>query len=581
MKIRSTLIAIIISLLFFTIAKPAFAEKPFIENNIKLSKSISNAEKARENNLLNENVQYADVNIIEMQGNEWLEIMMQQSKAEANKQTISLLGEKIALIIDKLNISDLSLKSTALGDIFETEPNDTTETANPILLNYNVFGTITDYYDDLDCYRLQINNSGMIGVGGAWMGDYAGYGLEDDLLIGLFDSNENLIQVSQYLQFDGTILQYLEVDILPGTYYIAVLQNQYSQYSYVGAPYFLIALMDNTSIPVQSVSLKKGSTSITKGNTETLTATVLPSDASNKSVNWTSSNTSVATVDANGLVTAVEIGTATITATTADGGFTASCMITVPDIQAIEDFVTRFYQLCLFRDPDTGGLNYWVDLLATGQQTGADISQGFIFSDEFIASNITDNDFLNILYSAFFDRAADSGGMAYWQSYLDNGMSRLFVLSNFVNSDEFSGICNDYGITRGSIQLTEPADLNPDVTAFVNRFFVICMDREPDSGGLNYWVDQLVTGQQTGAGISQGFIFSDEFTAKNLSNTDFITVMYRVFFDREPDSGGQSYWVGVLNAGTSRLEVLSGFVGSSEFAALCSGIGIEVGVVSY
>lgn len=65
------------------------------------------------------------------------------------------------------------------------------------------------------------------------------------------------------------------------------------------------------------------------GLTDQLTATILPSDASNKSVTWLSSNPSVATVSSTGLVTAVAYGTAVITATTQDGGKTASCPVVV------------------------------------------------------------------------------------------------------------------------------------------------------------------------------------------------------------------------------------------------------------
>lgn len=69
------------------------------------------------------------------------------------------------------------------------------------------------------------------------------------------------------------------------------------------------------------------------GSTMQLTATVAPENATNKNVTWKSSDTSVATVDANGLVTAVANGTATITATTEEGGLTATATITV-DISA-------------------------------------------------------------------------------------------------------------------------------------------------------------------------------------------------------------------------------------------------------
>ena len=84
-----------------------------------------------------------------------------------------------------------------------------------------------------------------------------------------------------------------------------------------------------TAIAVTSVSLNKTSTSMEVGETETLTATVAPADALNKAVTWTSSNTSVATVDTDGKVTAVAAGSATITVTTTDGSFKATCTVTV------------------------------------------------------------------------------------------------------------------------------------------------------------------------------------------------------------------------------------------------------------
>ena len=84
-----------------------------------------------------------------------------------------------------------------------------------------------------------------------------------------------------------------------------------------------------TTVKVTGVSLNASSASINVGATKSLTATISPSNATNKSVTWTSSNTSVATVSSSGVVTGKAAGTATITVKTADGGYTATCKVTV------------------------------------------------------------------------------------------------------------------------------------------------------------------------------------------------------------------------------------------------------------
>ncbi|MEL6534533.1 MAG: chondroitinase-B domain-containing protein [Bacteroidota bacterium] len=85
----------------------------------------------------------------------------------------------------------------------------------------------------------------------------------------------------------------------------------------------------NSNVPVTGVSLSPATASLTVGDTQALSATVNPSNATNPSVSYSSSNPSVATVDASGVVSAVAAGSATITVTTADGGFTDTSVITV------------------------------------------------------------------------------------------------------------------------------------------------------------------------------------------------------------------------------------------------------------
>ena len=83
-------------------------------------------------------------------------------------------------------------------------------------------------------------------------------------------------------------------------------------------------------IPVSSVTLDKSTAEMKSGETLALHATVLPEDATDRSLSWRSNNTAVATVNADGLVTAKAVGSATITATANDGsGKKATCRVTV------------------------------------------------------------------------------------------------------------------------------------------------------------------------------------------------------------------------------------------------------------
>ena len=85
---------------------------------------------------------------------------------------------------------------------------------------------------------------------------------------------------------------------------------------------------------VTGITLNKTSATIGVGNSTQLTANVSPSNATNKSVKWNSSNTGVATVNGNGQVTGVGVGTTTITCRSSDGNANASCTVTVANVSS-------------------------------------------------------------------------------------------------------------------------------------------------------------------------------------------------------------------------------------------------------
>ena len=90
-------------------------------------------------------------------------------------------------------------------------------------------------------------------------------------------------------------------------------------------------------VPVTGVSLNKTSATMIAGETEQLTATVFPVNALYRKVSWTSSAPGIAEVSQNGLVTAKSPGVATITATTSNGGYTATCELMVSPVTGMND----------------------------------------------------------------------------------------------------------------------------------------------------------------------------------------------------------------------------------------------------
>ena len=92
-----------------------------------------------------------------------------------------------------------------------------------------------------------------------------------------------------------------------------------------------IDCMITVTSPVTGITFEQDTMELIKGDVAGINFNVAPENANNKTITWSSDDTSVATVDESGNVTAVASGTATITATTEDGGFTATCKITVTD----------------------------------------------------------------------------------------------------------------------------------------------------------------------------------------------------------------------------------------------------------
>ena len=117
----------------------------------------------------------------------------------------------------------------------------------------------------------------------------------------------------------------------------------------------------------------------------------------------------------------------------------------------VQEFVGGFYTLAMERDADQAGVDYWTAGLRRGDFNGASIAANFFFSKEMTDKHISDEKHIELLYQVMMGRASDEGGKAYWLGNMDSGMTKEEVLNGFITSPEFTGICADYGIERGSL----------------------------------------------------------------------------------------------------------------------------------
>jgi len=142
-------------------------------------------------------------------------------------------------------------------------------------------------------------------------------------------------------------------------------------------------------IPVESVSLNQNTASMGLGETLPLTATILPSTATNRAVTWRSTNESVVTVNSNGVVSAVSLGSASIIVTTADGGKTDTCVVTV--VQSVPN--------CNSNTPGWGTSLGTVGFVSPNTWDFA----GLRWSDDVVASNCSEKTTFSVNQSSNFN----------------------------------------------------------------------------------------------------------------------------------------------------------------------------------
>ncbi len=238
---------------------------------------------------------------------------------------------------------------------------------------------------------------------------------------------------------------------------------------------------------------------------------------------------------------------------------------------AFEAFVERMYVVVLDRPSEPEGKTYWTDKVLSGELTEADCARNFLNGQEFKDRNLSDEEFVEVLYKAFFDREAkdDPNGFNFWMESL-KVTGRENIIEGFISSPEWIDLCSEYGVKPGTAK-----PVTGSAADFATRLYTECLGREPDEEGLKYWSLKLTNLEITGSQAAHEFFYSAEFNSLNLGNKELITRMYKTFLGRDPEDEGLTFWMDSMDKGMTKDQLFDSFVDSKEFSDICISYAID------
>ncbi|MBO6193301.1 MAG: Ig-like domain-containing protein [Clostridiales bacterium] len=310
---------------------------------------------------------------------------------------------------------------------------------------------------------------------------------------------------------------------------------------------------------VSGITIPDSLTLYRTGDPEQMTYTIVPEGAVYGDLTWTSSDENIVTVDSNGVVTPVGLGTASISVSAEYEGHTAYSNACTVNVYERVDGVTV--------SPDTLSLTVGGEsesLTVTIDPPLESYTIEWSSSDESVAT--VDDGVVS---------PVGEGSAVITVTVYDEG-----------TGDPLSATCSvtvinpDPGPEPGPEPGPDPEPEEPvytpeqiramNISHFVDNLYLVVFDRPYDVEGREHWLNELLVNGNSGSDIVYGFLNSSEFLAKNLTDEEYITLLYRIFFDREPDAGGMATWMNALANGATRNEVLYGFAKSEEWLTYCA-----------
>lgn len=229
-----------------------------------------------------------------------------------------------------------------------------------------------------------------------------------------------------------------------------------------------------------------------------------------------------------------------------------------------QEYVKRLYKNIYNREPEIQEAIELSDKIESGSLTASAAMQDFLNNEEFISRNVSDHDYLMIMYRTLLGREPDEAGFGRWTNKI-RFMSRQFVFRGFTLSEEFTGICSTNGFIKGTVEITEPRDMYYNMTEAVVIMYEKLCGRVPSADELNNITQRIQNKELTMQYAAFELIESDDFGSICPDDQEFAKALYSGLLFREPTETELVKKLEELKAGTERASMLRKIAASDEF----------------
>jgi len=241
----------------------------------------------------------------------------------------------------------------------------------------------------------------------------------------------------------------------------------------------------------------------------------------------------------------------------------------------VTSYVARAYNIFLDRRPETDGLNYWTGRICSGSVSAAEILNSFVQSQEFQNRALSRDEELSLVYLSMFDRQIDESGKAYWSSILNNGVSISYVINQIACLEEFSSLCEKYGMLPGQVDLWAPRDKYYALTAFLCQNYPAMTGRAATSDELDSYVASALNGSRKVEDLIKAVVALPECQEYLSGDEAYLRAIYQFACAKAPTQDQLDAGLVSLKNGVTRYHIVTEIAKTQDYKDRLAEMGIS------